>query len=155
MKRTSILLACALVSAISGSAIASAQGSAPRAHAGATAPTVKLRHTRFGFILTTSSNRTLYMFTHDQGTENSCLGISLCPKFWPALETSGTPTAGFGVNPSLLSTIELPSGAKQVTYAGHALYTYVLDVPGSTSYVGVKAFGGNWDALRASGQPVM
>jgi predicted lipoprotein with Yx(FWY)xxD motif len=154
MKRTSILLACALVSAISGSAIASAQGSAATAHAGAAA-SVKLRLTRLGFILTTSSGLTLYMFTHDQGTENSCLEISLCPKFWPALETSGTPTAGFGVKRSLLSTIELPGGAKQVTYAGHALYTYVLDTPGSTGYVGVKAFGGNWDALHASGQPVM
>jgi predicted lipoprotein with Yx(FWY)xxD motif len=154
MKRLSILLACVLVSAISGSAIASAQGSTSRAHAGA-APTVKLRLTRLGFILTTSSGLTLYMFTHDQGTENSCLVISSCPKFWPALETAGTPTAGFGVKRSLLSTIELPGGAKQVTYAGHALYTYVLDTPGSTGYVGVKAFGGNWDALHASGQPVM
>jgi predicted lipoprotein with Yx(FWY)xxD motif len=154
MKRLSILLACVLVSAMSGSAIASAHGSTSRAHAGA-APTVKLRLTRLGFILTTSSGLTLYMFTHDQGPENSCLAISSCPKFWPALETTGTPTAGFGVKRSLLSTIELPGGAKQVTYAGHALYTYVLDTPGSTGYVGVKAFGGNWDALHASGQPVM
>ncbi len=154
MKRLSILLACVCISAIGGSAIASAEGSAPRAHAGAAA-TVKLRLTRLGFILTTSSGLTLYMFTHDQGTENSCLAISVCPKFWPALETSGTPTAGFGVKRGLLSTIELPGGAKQVTYAGHALYTYVLDTPGSTGYVGVKAFGGNWDALHASGQPVM
>jgi predicted lipoprotein with Yx(FWY)xxD motif len=153
MKRTSILLACALVSAIGGSTIASAQGSTTRAHAGA-ATTVKLRLTRLGFILTTSSGLTLYMFTHDQGTENSCLKISSCPKFWPALETSGTPTAGLGVKRSLLSTLELPGGAKQVTYAGHALYTYVLDKPGSTGYVGVNAFGGNWDALHASGQPV-
>lgn len=154
MKRTSIILACVLVSAISGSAIASAQGSAARAHAG-TAATVKLRLTRLGFILTTSSGLTLYMFTHDRGTENSCLGISMCPKFWPALETSGTPTAGFGVRRSLLSTITIPGGAKQVTYAGHALYMYVLDKPGSTGYVGVSAFGGNWDALHPSGQPVM
>jgi predicted lipoprotein with Yx(FWY)xxD motif len=154
MKRTFILLACALVCVVSGSAIASAQGSASRAHAGA-APTVKLRLTRLGFILTTASGLTLYMFTHDQGSENSCLAISSCPKFWPALETSGTPTAGLGVKRSMLSTIELPGGAKQVTYAGHALYTYVLDTPGSTGYVGVKAFGGNWDALHASGQPVM
>jgi predicted lipoprotein with Yx(FWY)xxD motif len=153
MKRTSILLACVAMSAVSGSAIASAQGSAPEAHAGATA-TVELRLTKLGFILTTSSGLTLYMFTHDQGTENSCMKIFLCSRFWPALETSGTPTAGFGVKSSLLSTIELPGGAKQLTYAGHALYTYVLDKPGSTGYVGVKAFGGNWDALHPSGQPV-
>ena len=101
------------MSAISGSPIASAQGSTARAHTGAAA-TVKLHVTRLGFILTTSSGLTLYMFTHDHGTENSCLAIFMCPKFWPALETSGTPTAGFGVKRSLLSTIELPGGAKQV-----------------------------------------
>jgi predicted lipoprotein with Yx(FWY)xxD motif len=153
MKRTSVLLACTLLIAIGASAIASAHGPAARAHAGAAA-TVRLRLTRLGFILTTSSGLTLYMFTHDQGAENSCMSISLCPKFWPALETNETPTAGFGVKRSLLSTIELPGGAKQVTYDGHPLYTYVLDRPGSTGYVGVKAFGGNWDALRASGEPV-
>jgi predicted lipoprotein with Yx(FWY)xxD motif len=153
MKRIPILLICAVVSVVSGSAIASAHGSSAKAHAAATA-TVKLRLTRLGLILTNSSGLTLYMFTHDQGAENSCMSITLCPKFWPALETNEAPTAGFGVRASLLSTIELPGGAKQVTYAGHPLYTYVLDRPGSTGYVGVKAFGGNWDALHPSGEPV-
>lgn len=153
MKRTFALLACALVGAISSSAIASAHSSAPRAHAGAAA-TVKLHLTRSGFILTTSSDLTLYMFTHDRGTENSCLAISQCPHFWPALETNGAPIAGPGVKRSLLSTITLPGGTKQVTYAGHALYRYVFDTPGSTGYIGVNAFGGTWEALHASGQPV-
>ena len=47
------------------------------------------------------------------------------------------------------------TSGNQVTYAGHPLYTYTGDSgPGKTSYVGVKAFGGAWYALNASGGAV-
>ena len=56
---------------------------------------------------------------------------------------------------SLLGTIKLPNGARQVTYAGHPLYTYIGDSgPGDTSYVGVSQFGGRWFALTAAGHIV-
>ena len=62
-----------------------------------------------------------------------------------------TPTGGSGVKASLLST----TSGRQVTYAGHPLYTYTGDSgPGKTSYVGVKAFGGTWYAINASGGTV-
>jgi predicted lipoprotein with Yx(FWY)xxD motif len=94
------------------------------------------------------------MFTHDHGSENSCLKIHNCPKFWPAVETSGTPVAGPGVRASLLGTIKIAGGARQVTYAGHPLYTFSEDEPGETGYVGASSFGGVWEALSASGHPV-
>jgi predicted lipoprotein with Yx(FWY)xxD motif len=47
------------------------------------------------------------------------------------------------------------TGGKQVTYAGHPLYTYSGDSgPGQTSYVGAKSFGGTWYAINASGGTV-
>ncbi|MFI4993711.1 MAG: hypothetical protein ACHQCH_08880 [Solirubrobacterales bacterium] len=47
------------------------------------------------------------------------------------------------------------AGGKQVTYAGHPLYTYSGDSgPGETSYVGEKQFGGTWYAINASGHTV-
>jgi predicted lipoprotein with Yx(FWY)xxD motif len=153
MKRIYILLTGVLVAAASGAAIASAHGTAPTAHASAAAK-VELRHTRIGSILTSSSGLTLYLFTHDHGSENSCLKVHNCPKFWPAYETSGTPVAGPGVKSSLLSTIRIAGGAKQVTYAGHPLYTFSEDKPGETGYVGASSFGGVWEALSASGHPV-
>jgi hypothetical protein len=73
---------------------------------------------------------------------------------WPALETSGKPTAGSGVKASLLSSIRISGGARQVTYDGHALYTYSADSRGSTAYVGVSAFGGSWYAVSAAGHAV-
>jgi predicted lipoprotein with Yx(FWY)xxD motif len=151
MKRILMVTAGALACAVGTAAIASAQG-AVSAHTSSTAK-VELRHTSLGSILTTSSGLTLYMFTHDHGSENSCVKIHECAKSWPALDSSGTPLAGPGVQRSLLSTIRV-AGAKQVTYAGHALYTFSEDMPGSTGYVGVKEFGGNWYALSAAGHEV-
>jgi len=109
-------------------------------------------HTSIGTILTSSSGLTLYEFTRDQADANSCVKVSGCSRYWPALESSGTPTAGAGVKASLLSTIRLPGGSRQVTYAGHPLYLYSGDSsPADTSYVGAQQFGGKWYALNASG----
>ncbi len=93
-------------------------------------------------------------FTHDRVGEDSCAKIHNCPRFWPALQSGGAPVAGAGVNGALLSTITLAGGAKQVTYAGHPLYLYSEDSPGSTAYVGVSQFGGHWYALNAAGHAV-
>jgi len=154
MRRIYVVLIAALASTASISAVASAQGGTPTAHA-SRATTIELGHTRLGSILTTSSGFTLYEFSKDRTRENSCVKIKSCSGFWPALESSGNPTAGAGVQASLLSTIQLSGGARQVTYAGHALYLYSGDSgPRSTSYVGAKQFGGTWDALGASGQLV-
>jgi hypothetical protein len=62
--------------------------------------------------------------------------------------------AGPGIKRRLLGTISLPSGAKQVTYAGHPLYRYIADSPGDTSYVGFAEFGGSWFALNGNGRAV-
>ena len=81
--------------------------------------------------------------------------ISQCLGTWPALTTSGKPIAGPGVKASLLSTIRLPNGKKQVTYAGHALYRYAnAEERGETTYVSAIQFGGTWDAVNAAGNTV-
>jgi predicted lipoprotein with Yx(FWY)xxD motif len=164
MKRTYMILAgvlaCAASAATVASAqpgtatVASAQPGAPTAHAGRAA-VVKLGKTQLGSILVSSSGRTLYEFSRDHPKKSSCAAISGCPETWPALKTSGKPTAGAGVKASLLSSINLPGGGKQVSYAGHPLYLYSGDSgPRETLYIGVKQFGGTWDALNASGRAV-
>jgi predicted lipoprotein with Yx(FWY)xxD motif len=154
VKRTFILLAGVLASGASASTLASAQDRAPAAHA-ARAAKVQLRKTSFGKILVDSSGFTLYRFTRDTHNKNTCIKISGCSQVWRALSTSGNPTAGPGVKASLLSTIKLPGGTKQVTYAGHPLYTYTpASEPGETSYVGAIQFGGAWDAVNAQGNNV-
>jgi predicted lipoprotein with Yx(FWY)xxD motif len=150
MKRTYVILAIALASAASAATVASAQRSLPAARQSAAA-TVQLRHTSLGSILVSGSGRTLYEFTRDHGDKSSCAAISGCSEIWPSLKASGRPTAGSGIKASLLST----TSGKQVTYAGHPLYTYSGDSgPGKTSYVGARQFGGTWYALTASGGTV-
>ncbi|HLH15546.1 MAG TPA: hypothetical protein VKV16_12195 [Solirubrobacteraceae bacterium] len=157
MKLTSILLTGAVCAGAGAAAIAGAQAvsaAAPARARAASATEVQLRHTHVGAILTTSSGLTLYEFSHDRLREDSCVKIAGCAAAWPALKTSGKPVAGPGVRASLLSSIKIAGGASQVTYAGHALYTYVADRPGSTEYVGVRASGGTWDAVNAAGGAV-
>ncbi len=153
MNRVHIVLAAALATLASGSAIASAQAGGASAHASRSAE-VLLRHTSIGSILTTSSGFTVYEFTRDHGSADSCVKISGCAQAWPPLRTSGQPTAGPGVKSSLLSSIPISGGARQVTYAGHPLYTYSADSRGATDYVGASAFGGSWYALSSTGRTV-
>lgn len=142
------------VIAIAALANAVAQGAVPAAHA-TSATKVQLRNTSFGKILVDGSGNTVYLFTHDKRNMDTCVKISGCTGTWPVLKTKGKPTAGKGLRSSLLGTITLAHGVKQVTYAGHPLYGYAFSAgPGDTSYVGTPEFGGNWDAVNASGHAV-
>jgi predicted lipoprotein with Yx(FWY)xxD motif len=145
VKRTIAVLSAIAVAALVGAALAGAKQ----------APTVQLRSTALGKILVNSHGRTLYAFTRDKRNKDSCVRISGCASVWPMLKTSGSPTAGSGIKRSLLGTIRLSGGARQVTYAGHPLYMYSFDSgPGQTDYVGVSQFGGTWKALGATGKMV-
>jgi predicted lipoprotein with Yx(FWY)xxD motif len=154
MKRIHLILAGVLTLATSAATVASAQQRVAPAHV-SRAAMVSQRQTGLGKILVSASGRTLYEFTRDRTNRDTCAAVSGCPEVWPPLQSSGRPLAGSGVRSSLLSTITLRGGIKQVTYAGHPLYLYSGDSgPGETSYVGERAFGGNWYAINSSGHTV-
>jgi predicted lipoprotein with Yx(FWY)xxD motif len=114
-----------------------------------------LRKTSVGSILVNSRGFTLYAFTRDGRNRDACARIPRCLAVWPAVTTSGTPVAGKGVRSALIGTIALKGGRRQVTYAGHPLYTYIADSgPGQTSYVNILQFGGRWPAVDAAGHEV-
>jgi predicted lipoprotein with Yx(FWY)xxD motif len=149
LKRNSI----AVIAALALAPAAVSQGATKARTARATK--VQIRHTKLGGILADGRGFTLYAFTRDSRNRDRCVAISGCAGIWPLLKTSGPVTAGAGVRRSLLGTIKLPGGARQVTYAGHPLYLYVGDSgPGDTSYVGVQQFGGRWYAINAGGAVV-
>jgi predicted lipoprotein with Yx(FWY)xxD motif len=136
------------------SAVASAQSGVLTAHAGRAAK-VQLRNTSLGKILVNASGFTLYSFTKDPRNKDTCVKISGCTEVWKGLSTSAKPTAGPGVKASLVSTITLPGGTKQVTYGGHPLYLYVpASERAETSYVGAMQFGGRGYAVNAAGKTV-
>jgi predicted lipoprotein with Yx(FWY)xxD motif len=106
-------------------------------------------------IIVNTRGFTVYAFTRDGRDKDNCAQVSGCPSVWPPVTTSSKAIAGRGVNSRLIGTITLKNGVKQVTYAGHPLYTYVADSgPGQTFYVNVSQVGGRWPALNAAGNKV-
>jgi predicted lipoprotein with Yx(FWY)xxD motif len=146
VRRISILIAATALLAVGAATAASASSRGER---------IQLRRTGVGTILVNGRGRTVYAFTRDSRNKDACQQISGCLRVWPPVTSAGRPIAASGVKPSLLGTITIKGGAKQVTYAGHPLYTYIGDSgPAQTSYVNFSAFGGRWPALNASGQEV-
>jgi predicted lipoprotein with Yx(FWY)xxD motif len=106
-----------------------------------------------GQVLVDSEGHTLYAFSNDSPKASTCEGA--CEKAWPPLLVEhGEPQPSNGAGASRLGTIERADGGRQVTYAGHPLYSYSGDKqPGEAGGQGASAFGGTWTALKGSGAP--
>jgi predicted lipoprotein with Yx(FWY)xxD motif len=114
---------------------------------------VALRKTALGTILVDARGRTLYLFEKDRGGVSRC--DSACATYWPPLASHGTPRAVKGVRQSLLRVARPRNGVRQVTYAGHPLYTFAGDKrAGQTTGEGLDNFGAEWYALAADGHKV-
>ena len=144
-------ISIAMITALAG--LAPAVIAPLSAGARSTSTTIQIRSTALGKALVNGSGFTVYVFTRDGRNRDTCAGIAGCAGVWPVVKATGAPTAGVGVKRSLLGTIKLAHGVRQVTYAGHALYTYSGDSSrGSASYVGARQFGGSWYAITAAGK---
>jgi predicted lipoprotein with Yx(FWY)xxD motif len=149
------LAAMALVVAACGSSgSSSASSSSPAAPASSSAPptqasssalmTATINGTK---VVTNSKGFTLYWFAPDTSTTSKCNGS--CATYWPPVK--GPATAGAGVT-GTLGTITRSDGAKQATYDGHPLYTYVGDTaPGQAKGNGLNLSGGLWYEMTVSG----
>jgi predicted lipoprotein with Yx(FWY)xxD motif len=112
--------------------------------------TVAVATTGLGAVLVDAKGRTLYAFTKDKGSQSVCTGQ--CAATWPALAVQAAPTAGTGVQASLLSTSRQANGATQVTYGGKPLYYFAGDAkPGDTKGQGLNSV---WFVVRADGSLV-
>jgi predicted lipoprotein with Yx(FWY)xxD motif len=141
------LLALGIALGLFAAIVATAQARAPKS------AVVTLRKTSLGTILVDPRGRTLYLFEKDGKGISAC--NSACLSYWPAFTSTAVPRAGTGVKQSLLGLAKPNHGLRQVTYAGHPLYTFVGDKsPGQTSGEGLNNFGAGWYVLAASGQKV-
>jgi predicted lipoprotein with Yx(FWY)xxD motif len=113
-----------------------------------------LRTTSLGRVLTDGKGFTLYAFEADKGMTSACSGA--CATAWPPAAVSGSaPHAGAGLKQSLVGQITRADGSRQLTFAGHPLYRFVMDTSaGSTKGQGLIAFGARWDVLTATGHEV-
>lgn len=93
---------------------------------------------------------TLYVFLADESTESTCYDD--CEAAWPPLTSEGEPTAGEGIDASLLATSERTDGSAQVTLDGHPLYFFAQDEsPGDVNGQGV---GDVWFVVSPEGAPI-
>jgi predicted lipoprotein with Yx(FWY)xxD motif len=149
--RSLLLLFIAALAAVAALAVLTgAAGAAPKASG--KAAVVDVRRTKLGTVLVDAQGRTLYDFVKDRHGRSACAGA--CAKFWPPLMTTGRPRAGKGVRAKLLGTTVRRAG-RQVTYAGHPLYTYAGDAKaGQTSGQGSTTFGAAWWVLAPNGRQI-
>jgi len=135
-----MLMPLALVLVLVVSACSSDQ-TTPEPSAGGTQPAagtqVGVADTKLGKILTDANGRTLYAFTVDKGGNSAC--NQQCAQAWPALTVKGEPTAGEGLQSSLLGTTTRTDGTTQVTYKGMPLYHFAGDTkPSDTNGQGLN-----------------
>ena len=116
--------------------------------------TLTLQHSPVGPILATGGGDTLYDFGPDTDTSSACVNDG-CVFQWPPLTVMSPIRVGRGVDPSLVATIRRPDGSRQVTYGGHPLYTYNLDVtPGMVTGQAIDQDGGPWYVINPAGHQI-
>ena len=147
----------ALAVAACGGGGAATAAAPPAASKPTTTPTqtatVRVANSRLGRILVDSAGRTLYLFKADSSNSSACSGA--CAVAWPPLRTGATPAVAGGANAALIGTIPRSGGARQVTYDGHPLYTFVKDhKPGDINGQGLTAFGAGWFVVSPAGNQI-
>ena len=111
--------------------------------------TAQVAETDLGTILVDTDGMTVYLFEADTDGASTCYDD--CAASWPAV-LAEQPTAGDGVDDSLLGTTERDDGEVQVTYAGHPLYVFSGDsAPGDTNG---QEVGDVWYVVDARGKAV-
>jgi predicted lipoprotein with Yx(FWY)xxD motif len=115
------------------------------------ASAVSTKTSSLGTFLVDANGRTLYLWDADHSSMSTC--TAACAQAWPPLTTTATPKASGAVKASLLGTTKRPDGSREVTYAGHPLYTFAGDTqPGQTTGEGSNGFGAPWWVVTPAGK---
>ena len=113
-----------------------------------------LIHSPSGPILATGGGHALYDFAPDTPTQSACTNDG-CVFQWPPLLQAGPIRVGAGVNRSLVGTLKRADGSTQLSYGGHPLYTYNLDVqPGLITGQAIDQDGGLWYVIDPAGHQI-
>ena len=159
-----LAVAAALVlAACGGSSTSSSSGSASTPSYGAAKPStsntsnssgaasVSTKTSSLGTFLVDGNGRALYLWDADHGSKSTCSGA--CAQAWPPVTTTGTPKASGAAKASLLGTTKRADGSREVTYAGHPLYTFAGDTQaGQTNGQGSNGFGAPWWVVTPAGK---
>ena len=118
----------------------------------ASGATVSAQPTSLGTILVDARGRTVYDFANDKTSASTC--TAACAANWPPVPAPASLPASLpGVTGKLGTTIR-SGGARQLTVAGHPVYTFAGDsAAGQTNGQGVVLDGGLWTVVSPAGAP--
>ena len=147
LARAAATTAAALaVAALALLAVAAAGARPPAPVAASTGTGLKTAVIGGATVLTNARGFTLYSFAPDTPASSKCYGS--CAAYWPPV--SGTAPASPGL-PGRIGTIIRTGGARQLTYDGHPLYTYIGDTaPGQANGNNLNLNGGLWHEVPVS-----
>jgi predicted lipoprotein with Yx(FWY)xxD motif len=119
----------------------------------ATGDAVSAQLTSLGTILVDGRGRTVYEFANDTNNMSTC--AAACEADWPFVPAPASlPTSLPGVT-GALGTTSREGGARQLTVAGHPVYTFARDsAAGQTNGQGITLNGGLWTVVSPAGAPV-
>ena len=143
----------AVVAAGCSNGSGSSSGAAPAAPTPtASTATVSAQPTSLGTIVVNSQGRTVYVFANDKTSASTCTGG--CAANWPFVPAPASLPASLpGVTGKLGTTVRT-GGARQLTVAGHPVYTFAGDsAPGQTNGQGKVLDGGLWTVVSPAGAP--
>jgi len=167
MKRNVWLVAASLIGVVALTACGSSGGSKSDSGADTTSTTkseatsstsapgaentLQLVDTSLGKVIAGADGKVLYLYKPDGTAEVRTVPAGILGA-WPPVVVKTAPTAGTGLDQSLVSTGTQPNGMKWVRYNDHLLYGFTGDAaPGDTNGNGV---GGIWFAVTAAGDAV-
>jgi predicted lipoprotein with Yx(FWY)xxD motif len=105
-----------------------------------------------GTYLVDDQGMSVYLFMNDTQNSGKSVCAGNCATNWPPVLVNSAPTAGTGVDASLLGTITRDDGSLQATYNGWPLYYFAKDsAPGDTMGQGAV---NSWYLVSAAGDPV-
>lgn len=106
-----------------------------------------------GTYLVDSAGNAVYMLEGDRDG-SKCTGP--CLQAWPPVLVGETqPTAGPGLQPTMVASVRRPDGSMQVTYNNHTLHRYAADTGrGRTAGHEVRDQWGEWYLLTPTGEKV-
>nr|WP_296073340.1 hypothetical protein [uncultured Actinoplanes sp.] len=142
----------ALTAACGDSGKSSSSGPTSGQTPAATGSVISAQSTPLGTILVNDQGRTVYVFANDKTSASTCTGS--CASDWPPVQAPAQlPSSAPGVT-GALGTTTRADGGRQLTVAGHPVYTFSGDsAAGQTNGQGLTLNGGLWTVVLPSGAP--
>jgi predicted lipoprotein with Yx(FWY)xxD motif len=124
-----------------------------RARRTANGDAVSAQATSLGSILVDGRGRTVYEFANDTSSKSTC--TDACAAVWLAVAAPATvPASEPGVT-GKLGTTTRSDGSRQLTVAGHPVYTFTGDsAAGQTNGQNQVLNGGLWTVVSPAGAPL-